>query len=38
MTNRLYYDDPYLRAFDATVTSIDRDGDPLIITLDQTAF
>jgi len=38
MTNRLYYNDPYLRAFDATVTSVDRDGDRDVITLDQTAF
>jgi alanyl-tRNA synthetase len=38
MTNRLYYTDPYLQAFDATVSSVDRDGDRLVVTLDRTAF
>ncbi|HZR27081.1 MAG TPA: DHHA1 domain-containing protein [Vicinamibacterales bacterium] len=38
MTKRLYYNDPYLRSFDATVTSVDRDGERPIVTLDQTAF
>ena len=38
MTDRLYYTDPYLRAFDATVTRIDRRDDRLLVTLDRTAF
>jgi alanyl-tRNA synthetase len=38
MTERLYYDDPYLREFDATVQTIaERDGH-LVVTLDRTAF
>jgi alanyl-tRNA synthetase len=38
MTDRLYYADPYLRDFDATVQRVDtRDGRTLI-TLDRTAF
>jgi alanyl-tRNA synthetase len=38
MTDRLYYTDPYLRAFDATVTRAERRGDRLAVTLDRTAF
>ena len=38
MTDRLYYTDPYLRAFDATITRVDRRGDRLAVTLDRTAF
>ena len=38
MTNRLYYADPYLQAFDATVTAVDRAGDRTVVTLDRTAF
>jgi alanyl-tRNA synthetase len=38
MANRLYYDDPYLRAFDAAVTSVDAKDDRLFVTLDRTAF
>ncbi|HMB81896.1 MAG TPA: alanyl-tRNA editing protein AlaX, partial [Vicinamibacterales bacterium] len=38
MTDRLYYNDPYLRAFDATIARIGRrDGCP-VLTLDRTAF
>ena len=38
MTQRLYYNDPYKRAFDASIAGIvDRDGRPAI-RLDQTAF
>lgn len=38
MTERLYYDDPYLHEFDATVTRVDvRDGHA-VIALDRTAF
>jgi alanyl-tRNA synthetase len=38
MTDRLYYTDPYLREFDATVVSVDeRDGRTLVV-LDRTAF
>ena len=38
MTTRLYYDDPYLAAFDASALTVDRRDDNLIVTLDQTAF
>lgn len=38
MTDRLYYTDPYLRAFDATIARVDRRGDRLVVTLDRTAF
>jgi alanyl-tRNA synthetase len=41
MTDRLYYTDPYLRRFDATVRALDkRDGhdDHIVAVLDRTAF
>jgi alanyl-tRNA synthetase len=38
MTHRLYYTDPYLRAFEATVARLDRRDDRLLVTLDRTAF
>ena len=38
MTTRLYYDDPYLAAFDASIVAVDRRDDTLIVTLDRTAF
>jgi alanyl-tRNA synthetase len=38
MTDRLYYLDPYLREFDATVSRVDRRDDRVLITLDRTAF
>src|SRR4051812_7803185 len=38
MTDRLYYTDPYLRAFDATVTRVERRGEHVGVTLDRTAF
>jgi alanyl-tRNA synthetase len=38
MTDRLYYTDPYLRAFDAAVARVERRGDRLAVTLDRTAF
>ena len=38
MTDRLYYTDPYLREFDATVRRVEtRDGRTLV-SLDRTAF
>jgi alanyl-tRNA synthetase len=38
MTDRLYYTDPYLRKFDATVQALDdRDGRTIAV-LDRTAF
>jgi alanyl-tRNA synthetase len=38
MTDRLYYNDPYLQAFDASIQRVrDRDGR-LAVTLDRTAF
>lgn len=37
MTRYLYYEDAYLRAFDATVTAVDNTG-PLRVALDGTAF
>jgi len=38
MTDRLYYTDPYLRAFDATVRAVERRDGRLIVVLDRTAF
>jgi alanyl-tRNA synthetase len=38
MTDRLYYDRPYLLEFDATVRAVSERGDQLVVTLDQTAF
>ena len=38
MTERLYYTDAYLRAFEATVERVDQRGDRLFVTLDRTAF
>ena len=38
MTDRLYYTDPYLQAFDATIVRVDRRGDRLAVGLDRTAF
>jgi alanyl-tRNA synthetase len=38
MTDRLYYTDPYLRAFDATIARVGRRDDRLVLTLDRTAF
>ncbi len=38
MTPRLYYTDPYLTAFDATVTEVtEHEGSPAVV-LDRTAF
>ena len=38
MTDRLYYTDPYLRAFDATIARVGRRNGRLAVTLDRTAF
>lgn len=38
MTDRLYYLDPYLRAFDATIERVEARGDQVVVTLDRTAF
>ena len=38
MTDRLYYTDPYLQAFDATIARVERRDDRLVVTLDRTAF
>jgi alanyl-tRNA synthetase len=38
MTDRLYYNDPYLRAFDATIERVDRGDERFVVTLDRTAF
>ena len=38
MTDRLYYTDPYLREFDATIARVDGRDDRLLVTLDRTAF
>lgn len=38
MTERLYYDDSYLAAFDARIERADRDGASARIVLDRTAF
>lgn len=37
MTRYLYYEDAYLRTFDATVTAVDHTG-PLRVALDSTSF
>ncbi len=38
MTDRLYYNDPYLRAFDAVVQRTVERGSRLAVSLDRTAF
>jgi alanyl-tRNA synthetase len=38
MTDRLYYTDPYLRDFDATVQRVDTRDGRTVVTLDRTAF
>jgi alanyl-tRNA synthetase len=38
MTDRLYYNDPYLRSFEAAVTGAERRGERIAVTLDRTAF
>ena len=38
MTDRLYYRDPYLHTFDATVERVELRDDLLLVTLDRTAF
>jgi alanyl-tRNA synthetase len=38
MTERLYYADPCLRAFDATVSAAERREGRLVVVLDRTAF
>jgi alanyl-tRNA synthetase len=38
MTERLYYNDPYCREFDAVVRDASRKGERLIVSLDRTAF
>src|SRR6266705_2835774 len=38
MTDRLYYNDPYLQEFDATIERVERRGERFVVTLDRTAF
>ncbi len=38
MTELLYYDDAYLKEFDATVIAVQEKGDGLWVELDRTAF
>ena len=38
MTTRLYYDDPHLTAFDASVVAVEPRDDRTVVTLDRTAF
>jgi alanyl-tRNA synthetase len=38
MTDRLYYADPYLREFDATIQRVESRDGRTIVTLDRTAF
>ena len=38
MTQRLYYTDPSLRTFDATIAAVHRRDNSLAVTLDRTAF
>lgn len=37
-TQKLYYDDPFLREFPAEVLSCEPAGDAWKVVLDQTAF
>jgi alanyl-tRNA synthetase len=38
MTERLYYTDPYLRTFDATIRRVESHGGRTAVVLDRTAF
>jgi alanyl-tRNA synthetase len=38
MTERLYYNDSFLREFDAQVLSCEQDGELWKVILDRTAF
>jgi len=38
MTDRLYYTDPYLRTFDATIERVEQRDGRSLVTLDRTAF
>jgi alanyl-tRNA synthetase len=38
MTDRLYYTDPYLKAFDATIDRVDERDGRVVVRLDRTAF
>src|SRR5262245_64833062 len=38
MTERLYYNDPYRREFDAVVRDVSRKGERLAVSLDRTVF
>ena len=38
MTDRLYYLESYLHAFDATIERVETRGGLLVVTLDRTAF
>lgn len=38
MTDRLYYTDPYLRAFDATIDRVEERDGRVLVHLDRTAF
>ena len=38
MTSRLYYDDAFLREFDATVIRAEQRGEQTLVWLDRTAF
>jgi len=38
LTERLYYNDPTLLQFDATVTGVEDRGEQAVVTLDQSAF
>ena len=38
MTDRLYYNDPYLQSFDATVVGVERRDNHVVVALDRTAF
>src|SRR5713226_7551465 len=38
MTDRLYYHDPYLQTFDATIERVEHRDERFVVTLDRTAF
>ena len=38
MTERLYYEDPYTREFDATITGLESRDGRMHVWLDRSAF
>ena len=38
MTKKLFYEDAYMKEFDAEVVAVKEKGDKLLVSLDQSAF